>query len=101
MSVIAFTTQQILRLKELAQAYALPMPDADSSVTFDDSASSSFSISSSVRTPPSQDNSTAVFDRVKLNNSQVLEDLAREFNLDAQRMPALVEALTQRLIKLS
>ncbi|KAF8880452.1 hypothetical protein CPB84DRAFT_1851837 [Gymnopilus junonius] len=97
----AFTTQQILRLKELAQASSLPVPDADFPVSYDDSASSSFSISSSVRTPSSQDNSTAVIDRSKLNNSQVFEDLAREFNLDAQRMPALLEALTQRLAQLS
>ncbi|PPQ65995.1 hypothetical protein CVT26_010655 [Gymnopilus dilepis] len=97
----AFTGQQILRLKEHAQACSLPLPEADSSAAFDDSASSSFSVSSSVRTPSSQDSSTAVLDRAKLNNSQVLDDLAKEFNLDAQKMPALVEALTQRLAKLS
>ena len=97
----AFTSQQILRLKELAQTCSLPLPEADSSAAFDDSASSSFSVSSSVRTPSSQDSSTAVLDRAKLNNSQVLDDLAKEFNLDAQKMPALVEALTQRLAKLS
>ncbi|KAF8970368.1 hypothetical protein BDZ97DRAFT_1902071 [Flammula alnicola] len=96
----AFTTHQIQRFAELAQACSLPLLENDLSRMSD---SSDMSGSSALRTPSSQDSSIMVSSQRLLNRSQSqsetdgsLDELAKEFGIDAH----VVQALAQRLAKL-
>ncbi|KAF8156892.1 hypothetical protein B0H34DRAFT_477464 [Crassisporium funariophilum] len=102
----AFTSHQIHRLVDLAQARSLPLPERNVSPLSDYSDFGSRSGSSAPRTPGSargSDPSMAFFGQNVLNSSHArndtdgsLQDLAKEFGVDAH----VVQALAQRLARL-
>ncbi|KAJ3507892.1 hypothetical protein NLJ89_g6050 [Agrocybe chaxingu] len=100
----AFTTQQVQALIALAEAHSLPLPHAcvDNSHNSDGSSDvGSHSGSCAPRTPSNLDKSTSTQQTLVLNHStnmasHSLDELAKEFGVDAQ----VVQALAQRLANL-
>ncbi|KAF8804517.1 hypothetical protein BYT27DRAFT_7225225 [Phlegmacium glaucopus] len=102
----AFTAHQIRSLVEFSEAHFLPLPDSDLSLLSESSDFVSRSGSSGPKTPASsQEYDNAGFyyntNRQMLNKSQnrshvdgSLQDLAKEFGVDAHVVQALVQRLT-------
>ncbi|KAF4616504.1 hypothetical protein D9613_008773 [Agrocybe pediades] len=98
----AFTAQQVHKLYEQARSYSLPLPESNA-MSAAGSATPFVSGNRSVlKTPPNQDMSAVIYNQRSVYHNQVkddsngsLDDLAREFGVDAQ----VVQALAQRLAK--
>lgn len=97
LSSLAFTAQQVRRLTELAYAYSLPLPESDPSGIFEASTSSSVNSSNFLKTPSTHETSNVMFNQQSLVTNTSLDDLAREFGIDAN----VVQALAQRLAKMA
>ncbi|CAA7257303.1 unnamed protein product [Cyclocybe aegerita] len=104
----AFTTQQVQAMMALAEAHSLPLPQAHADTSRNSNGSSdagSQSESSAPRTPSNLDHSTssvASTQQMQTLNQPTnvaypsLDELAKEFGVDAQ----VVQALAQRLANL-
>jgi len=91
---VAFTAQHIRSLTDLAEVHSLPLPDNVVSHL-----SESVSGSSAPRTSASDDNPISISSRLsgksQYTPDKSLDDLAKEFGVDAQ----VVHALAKRLAK--
>lgn len=94
---VAFTAQQIRKLTDFAHTHSLPLPDSDLSGIFEPSSSSSANSSNFLKTPSTHETSNMTFNQKSLANESSLDDLAREFGVDAH----VVQALAQRLAKMT
>jgi len=96
---VAFTAQHIRSLTDLAEVHSLPLPDGDVSHLSESSDFLSASGSSAPRTLASDDNPTLISSRLSEKSQYTpeksLDDLAKEFGVDAQ----VVRALAERLAK--
>ncbi len=95
-NIIAFTPQQLRQLIELAEANSLPLPSSTVSRPSEVASTASFTSS----TPVGVENAILLVNTkvqsAPSNADGSLEELAKEFGVDAQ----VVQALAQRLAKL-
>jgi len=92
---VAFTAQHIRSLTDLAEVHSLPLPDNVVSHL-----SEPVSGSSAPRTPASDDNPISISSRLsgksQYTPDKSLDDLVKEFGVDAQVVQALARRLAQR-----
>jgi hypothetical protein len=94
--IIAFTPQQLRQLIELAEANSLPLPSNTVSRPSEVASTASFTPSTPVSVESAILSVNTKVRSAPSNADESLEELAKEFGVDAQ----VVQALAQRLAKL-